>query len=154
LADRKGWRIAQEVCKKLNQRLVVAGPGDFSGYGEYVGVVDYEERGKLLSKARAVFMPSLYLEPFGSVHVEAMLCGTPAITTDWGVFTETIVNGFNGYRCRMFSEFVEATQKVDKLDYKAIRKDAISKYSTQVVAKQYENYFKRLSTLWGKGFYA
>lgn len=153
LVDRKGWRLAQQVCQKLNKRLIVAGPGKFDGYGEYVGVIDHVKRNELMGKAQAIFVPSLYIEPFGSVHAEAMLCGTPCITTDWGAFVDNVQNGFNGYRCRMFSEFVEATSKVKTLDYQAIRDYAISKFSMDVVAKRYEDYFNRLMTLWDNGFY-
>jgi glycosyltransferase involved in cell wall biosynthesis len=153
LTDRKGWQIAQETCQRLGARLIVAGPGEFSGYGEYVGEVGPAERGKLMSRAKAVFVPTLYIEPFGSVHVEAMLCGTPVITTDWGAFAETFQVGVHGYRPHTIAEFVQAAKDVEKLDRAAIRKYARSKFSLDVVAKQYENYFERLMTLWGKGFY-
>lgn len=153
LAGDKGWSIAQEVCEKLGKRLIVAGPGDFEGYGEYVGVVDAKRRGELMSKAQAVFVPSIYVEPFGSVHCEAMLCGTPVITTDWGVFTETVQNGKQGYRCRNFQEFLDATAKVKGLYPQQIRNYAVGKWSLKVVAKQYEAYFENLLTLWSDGWY-
>ena len=38
------------------------------------------ERAELLRNAKAVLMPTYYLEPFGGVNVEAQLCGTPVIT--------------------------------------------------------------------------
>ncbi len=148
LIDRKGWRIAQQVCKKLGKRLVVAGQGEFSGYGEYVGVVGPKERGRLMSRATAVFAPTIYIGPFEGVSAEANLCGTPVITTDWGSFTENVIEGLNGYRCRTLKEFIEATEKVKKLDPAQIRKFAVSRFSTKVVAKQYERYFERLLTLW------
>ena len=45
-----------------------------------------EERLPLLGNAESVLMPTYYLEPFGGVHVEAQLCDTPVITTDWSAF--------------------------------------------------------------------
>lgn len=154
LIDRKGYRIAQEVCEKLGKRLIVAGPGRFSGYGEYVGSVGPEERAKLYGGAIATFVPTLYIEPFANVHVESMACGTPVITTDWGVFTETVEQGKTGFRCRMFKEFLEAAEKVKDLDPVYISNQSHSKYSVDVVRYQYDSYFKRLLTLWEDGWYS
>lgn len=105
-----------------------------------------------MGKAKAVFVPTIYIEPFGSVAVEAQLCGTPVITSDWGAFTETNHHGVTGYRCRTFQQFVDATVLAPKLNTKVIRKVA-EKYSLDNVAKQYDDYFKRLLTLWADGWY-
>ena len=156
LIDRKGWHIAQEVCEKLGKRLIVAGQGEFSGYGEYVGVVGVEKRGELMSRAKAVFVPTTYLEPFGGVHAEALLCGTPVITTNFGVFTETVMNGVNGYRCDTFRDFVAAVEAVEKFSpakRRKIRASAQARFSTRRVAKQYDIYFHRLYELWSDGWY-
>ena len=154
LIDRKGYNIAVDACKVLGKRLVVCGPGKPPEGVDYRGVVGPEERGQIMSRAKAVFVPTQYVEPFANVHVEAMACGTPVITTDWGVFTETVVNGFNGFRCRMMREFVEAAQHVHRLDPYAIRKHAVGMYGLSAVGERYEEYFKRLLTLWGDGWYA
>jgi len=153
LIDRKGYRVAQEVCEKLGKRLVLAGPGEHHGYGEFVGVVGPEERGRLMAGARALFAPTTYIEPFGNVAIEAMACGTPVIATDWGAFTETVVDGVTGYRCRSFAEFIQAAKAAPHLDPQVIRRHILRHYSLGVIGAQYERYFERLSTLWGQGWY-
>lgn len=153
LIDRKGYRIAADVCFDMGKKLIVAGQGDPPLGCEYVGVVGPEERGRLMSRARAVFVPTIYIEPFGNVNTEAQACGTPVITTDWGAFTETVEDGVTGFRCRTFGEFRRAAEKAHMLDPYAIRNRAVNKYSLTTVAKKYEDYFARLLTLWGDGWY-
>lgn len=153
LVDRKGYRIAADVCFDLDARLVVAGQGTPPIGAEYVGVIGPEERGRLMSRAKAVFVPTIYVEPFGNVNVEAQACGTPVITTDWGAFTETVIDGVTGFRCRTFGEFKRAAQEVDRLNPNVIRSHAVANYSLSVIGKKYEDYFQRLLHLWDKGWY-
>lgn len=150
----KGEEIAADVCRKLGKRLIVAGQGTPPAGTEYVGVIGPEQRGALMSRATALFAPTTYIEPFGNIVPEAQACGTPTITTDWGAFTETNVNGLTGYRCRTFGEFLRAAEEVKRLDPAVIRAHAISRYSLDVIGAQYEAYFDRLATLWGEGWYA
>jgi glycosyltransferase involved in cell wall biosynthesis len=153
LIERKGYNIAQEVCKALGKKLILAGPGEASGYGTFVGSVGPEKRAELMGNAIATFAPTLYIEPFGNVVIEAQACGTPTITTDWGAFTETNINGVTGYRCRTLQEFIDAAENVKSLDRQAIRDRAVSLYSVDVIAKRYEDYFTSLLTLWDQGWY-
>ena len=153
LIERKGYQIAVDVCKALGKRLVVAGQGSAPDYGEYVGVVGTEERAKLMGGAIASFVPTIYTEPFGLVVAEAMACGTPVITTDWGAFPENVIQGVNGFRCRTLRQFIDAAVAAPSLDRKAIREYAVNRFGLDVNALLYEKYFNRLMTLWGKGFY-
>jgi len=152
--DRKGFRIAQEVCERLGKRLIIAGPGENpGGYGDYIGSVNPKERAELMGKAIATLAPTLYIEPFGNVVIESQACGTPTITTDWGAFTENNPNGVTGYRCRTLSEFLQAAEDVKKLDRKAIREHSVNRYSLDTIGLEYEAYFQRLLTLWEDGWY-
>jgi glycosyltransferase involved in cell wall biosynthesis len=160
LIRRKGPKIAADVCRQIGAKLVIAGQGMAStapnfvtsdgtvleGDIEYVGLADPVQRARLMGEAKAVFVPTIYLEPFGGVAVEAMLCGTPVITSDWGAFTETVIDGVTGFRCHTMSDFVEAAIRAPSLDRKAIRAYATSRYATSVVGKQYDRYFRRLTT--------
>jgi glycosyltransferase involved in cell wall biosynthesis len=82
-----------------------------------------------------------------------MATGTPVIPSDLGIFTETVQNGFNGFRCNTLAEFVKATEQVKSLDPREIATDTYIKYSTDMIRYKYDRYFNRLLTLWNDGFY-
>ena len=154
MISRKGVNIASEVCKELGVNLIMAGPGnEIPEYGEYIGSVGPEKRAELMSKATGFFAPTMYIEPFGNVVVEAQMCGTPTITTDWGAFTETNINGLTGFRCRTFDEFCRAAEDVKSLDPLTIHKRAVELYSVDTIKYKYDKYFRQLETLWDKGWY-
>jgi glycosyltransferase involved in cell wall biosynthesis len=153
LIDRKGYKIAQDVCEDLGARLILAGPGSQEGYGEFVGVVGPEERGGLMAGAQAMFVPTQYIEPFGNVAIEAMCCGTPVISTDWGAMTETVIDGKTGFRCRTFGEFKRAALRAHEIRPVDCRRHVVDNYSLEVIGAKYERYFERLSHLWKDGWY-
>jgi glycosyltransferase involved in cell wall biosynthesis len=105
-----------------------------------------------MGKAKGVFVPTQYCEPFGGVAVEAQLCGTPVITTDFGAFTETVEHGKTGYRCHTLDHFVWAANNVGKLDPNYIRARAVANYSMSRVRYQFEEFFNTLYDLWGAGW--
>lgn len=157
LIDRKGLAIIDAMSKNLDQKIIVAGGGDTSlvpDNCEYVGVVGPDKRAELLGKAKALICPTLYIEPFGGITVEAMMCGTPVITTDWGGFTETIQEGVTGFRCRRLREFLEATDKVADLDPKEIKAWSMQ-FTTDIVKYKYDTYLKDVLDLKnGRGWYS
>lgn len=153
MIGRKGFQIAIDVCRELGETLVLAGPGKAPAGARHVGEVGPKVRAHLMAGAKAVFVPTTYVEPYGTVVAESMACGTPVITTDWGAFTETVQHGVTGFRCRTLAEFIEAARRAPDLDRKAIRDYAIRRFSMDTVATMYEDYFKRLSLLRGEGWY-
>lgn len=151
----KGLWVANDVAKRTGRRLLLAGQGDptLAPDGEYLGVVSTEERADLLAGAHALLVPSLYLEPFGNVAVEAMLSGTPVITTDWGAFPELVEDGVTGFRCNSLGEF-SAMADEHVLDPATIRARAIARFSMDAVMPLYERWFERIAALDGAGWYA
>lgn len=157
LTERKGLKIVGEVAERTGLPLVVAGFGDESlipAGAEFVGSVEPKQRTELMAGARCLLMPTLYVEPFGLVAVEAQMVGTPVITTDWGAFGETIEQGETGWRCSTLAEFCDATWEANRLDRGHVRRIAKSKYSPAVIGPKYQAYFEKLSTLWEKGWYS
>ncbi len=150
LTAQKGIGIACDVAQRAGVPLKVIGHGDASlvTYGEYLGPLSTREKRDAVSRALAVLCPTMYVEPFGQVAVEAQMSGVPVISTDAGGFTETVVHGVTGYRCRYRGEFVEAVGRALALDRAEILRLAVNRYATDVVAAQYRNYFERLLLLW------
>ena len=152
----KGVEIAMRIAKAVDKKLIVAGPGDFEQvYGfkpwnnvECVGVVGVEERRELLSRASALLCPSIYWEPFGHIHIEAMLSGTPPIASDLGGFVHTIRSGYNGFRVGMniYEQGVWAANNIDKIDPYNLR-DFGLRFSNEQIAPRYEEYFQSLTDM-------
>ncbi|MBF0478662.1 MAG: glycosyltransferase, partial [Candidatus Omnitrophica bacterium] len=152
---KKGLEIAVKCVEEIGGQLKVAGQKDtiLNPRVEYFGVVGSEERTRLMSKAKALFVPTCYLEPFGGVAVEAMMCGTPVISTDFGVFPETVVHGKTGFRCRTFEQFVWAAKNIHLIKPKDCREHAEKNYSIKRVGLMYEEYFEMLKRFSEGGWY-
>jgi glycosyltransferase involved in cell wall biosynthesis len=148
----KGIDLAIQVAEATNKKLVIAGAGPLAdlnytsipSHVEMVGPCNREQRRKLMAKATAILGPTYYIEPFGNMIVEGYMSGTPAITTDWGGFTETVVQGVTGFRCREFREFVSAVNNIDRISPQRCRDWALSMYEDSVVHEQLHEYFKKI----------
>lgn len=151
---KKGIAVACEAAKLAGMPLKLVGHGDASliTYGENLGAVDEATRNDLMARASVLICPTVYVEPYGCIAPEAMMCGTPVVSTDFGGFTETVIPGFTGYRANLLGEFVRGLQAAQDLDRSAIREFAQATYSMEAVQPLYENYFARLSTLWSEGW--
>jgi glycosyltransferase involved in cell wall biosynthesis len=148
VSGEKGIDIAIKTAQATGRRLVIAGPGHVDSVPaqvEVIGYVGVEQRKKLLSQAAALIAPTLYIEPFGNIVVEAAMSGTPVLTTDWGGFTETVVPSVTGYRCRSLQEFAAAVDKINDIKPWNCRAWAMEHYSDQVVHDQFDQYFKRIA---------
>jgi glycosyltransferase involved in cell wall biosynthesis len=153
LNEDKGVRIAAQVAKTLGTKLVVAGQGPIVPEGcDYRGLVGPVERAELMAKAKALFVPSTYLEPFGMVAIEGMMAGTPLITTDWGGLSEINIHGSTGFKCHTLQDFVEAARRVGEIDRARCRRIAESKYTIAAVTPLYQKWFDDLHLLWTTGW--
>jgi len=153
--ETKGIHLAIQATEHTGKKLIIAGPGDLHSLGypsipdhvTMMGQCDVEQRRKLMSKARAIIGLTYYVEPFGNMVVEGYMSGTPAITTDWGGFTETVQQGITGFRCRSFQEVVNAINNIDQISPRACREWAECHYSDRIVHDMFDTYLHKLEDL-------
>lgn len=134
----KGLRAAVELARKAGVKLKVAGGRGISlnRKVKYVGMVGGQKKAGLLSGARALLFPIQWEEPFGLVAAEAMMSGTPVITSDRGSMPE-VVSDDVGFRCRTFEEFLEAVRCVGRISPSACRERAERLFSAEAMARGY-----------------
>lgn len=150
--ESKGINLAIQATRHAGKKLIIAGPGSLEnlGYSEIpnhvtvVGQCNADQRKKLMSKAKAILGLTHYVEPFGNMVAEGYMSGTPAITTDWGGFTDTVKEGVTGFRCRIFKDVVNAIHKIDEISPWDCRQWAEDNYEDSVVHDKLHNYLLNL----------
>lgn len=159
--DCKGLQTVKEIAKHVDMPVIMCG----SGYPEqfldpevpnliYKEPVAGKDRSALLGGAKALLMPTVYCEPFGGAGVEGMLCGTPLLASDFGAFSETVIHGVTGYRCKTLGDWLSAVELVEYMNRGEIAQITRTKYSLESVGAQMDRIFKQISNLDKDGWYS
>ena len=106
--------------------------------------VSHETKVDLLGRAKAMIFPIRWPEPFGLVMVEAMACGTPVITTNWGAAPELVDDGVTGFRRDTDDDLVEAIDKLPAISPAACRERVEARFSALAMVRGYEALYKRV----------
>jgi glycosyltransferase involved in cell wall biosynthesis len=106
--------------------------------------ITHTEKIDLLGRACAMVFPIRWPEPFGLVMVEAMACGTPVVTTNWGAAPELVDDGVTGFRRDGEDDLVEMIAHVGDLDPAACRKRVENLFSGEAMARGYEALFREI----------
>lgn len=153
----KGLDTILAVADHSPYPIVICGQGDPDPWKHpnivYGGQLRGGERSDFLRNARALLAPSTFTEPFCGMAVEAMLCGTPVLSVDYGAMTETVQEGM-GFRCHTLKDWLEGIEKVGDLDREWISNKARSLYSLESCGKKYDIIFQQLNNLYRKGWYS
>jgi glycosyltransferase involved in cell wall biosynthesis len=157
----KGLYTVMEIAKNVDMPVIMCGSGTPEQFLSddipnltYRSPVTGLARSELLRGAYAMLMPTQYTEPFGGAGVEGQMCGTPLIASDFGAFSETVIHGYSGFRCKTLGDYLAAIRGVKQLNRRAIASEARSKYSLQNVGAQMDKIFKQAQALNGKGWYS
>jgi len=147
IIEEKGAKIAYDLANFLKREIQFAGPNimglEETEYCKFIGFVDPEKRKELLSNAAFMIAPSLFSEPCNWSVIESQFSGTPCVTTDFGGFAETNVDGITGYRCSTAKDFVQAIHKIPFIKPEDCYANAVNKYLIQTQCDNYEKFFSR-----------
>src|SRR6266852_1185229 len=138
LHSAKGYHWAVEAAKRTGHRLIVAGGWrpSFTGSIKFVGEVDGSTKAALLARARCLWNPAAWDEPFGLVTIEALLSGTPVLGTHRGALPELITPEV-GALCDTVDDMVAAAESIHTRDPAACRAHAERLFTHVVMAEAY-----------------
>ena len=160
LGGHKGCSIIVELAKLFpNIEFILCGSGDPTPFLKHPNIkykspIHGKERSDYLGSCIAVLCISKYLEPFCGVAVEAQLCGTPVICSDWGGMVETVEQFKTGLRGHTLADYVYGIKMVldGKFDRNYIRNRAADMFDMYKLANNYEYVFKTVLNIHnGKG---
>lgn len=162
----KGLEVIMEIAKRRpNIKFVLCGQGNAAPWTILPNVTSIspfhgparEGRAAFLGTAAAVITPTRYVEPFGGVAAEALLCGTPVIASSFGAFPEYISHESNGWLCRTLQDWLDAVDMATKesagMTYQSIREDAGWIFGMEIVGQHYAQIFRQISNLGDGGWY-
>lgn len=151
ITQQKGAKLVYDICNDIGQDIIFAGPNILNlkdtKYCKFIGFVEPAQRMHLLSDAKFLFAPSLFVEPCNWTVIEAQFSGTPTITTNFGGFTETVLQGETGFRCSTINDIIYSIQNINKLiDPENCYKNANSRFTIEQQCDYYDFIFKSLIT--------
>jgi glycosyltransferase involved in cell wall biosynthesis len=142
LHSAKGYHWAVEGARRSGRRLIVAGGWrpSFRGPVKYVGEVDGSRKRALLARARCLWMPAQWDEPFGLTTIEALFSGTPVLATRRGALPEVLTPDVGAFADTL-DEMVQAAESIAR-DPAACRAHAERYFSHLVMAREYERVYR------------
>lgn len=102
-----------------NAKLMIVGDGNFdAGSNQNIKVLPWQSREamkKFFFETSVVATPSLYLDPFPTVNLEAMAAGKPVIGTCFGGTCEAVADNETGYIVNPYNKKELAAKIIDLL---------------------------------------
>lgn len=111
-----------EIISEIpDAELTVVGGNFKTEYNKNIKFLPWQDREsmkQIFSESAIVVVPSIYLDPFPTVNLEAMAAGRPVVGTCFGGTKETVVNGETGYIVNPYDEKSLTLKIIDLLKHK------------------------------------
>lgn len=126
--------------------------GDKSGYKEIplvhaVGLLKGPDELSVAYSCADYFVMPSYKEAFAQSPMESMACGVPAIVFPVSG-TDELINSKNGVRAKNFTpqdlEIAIRQAMSTKYDAASIRQDMINRFSPEIIAKRYIEFYDKI----------
>jgi glycosyltransferase involved in cell wall biosynthesis len=145
LHSAKGYHWAIEAARKTGRRVLVAGGWrpSFTGTVKYVGEVDGNRKAVLLARARCLWNPVLWDEPFGLVSIEALFSGTPVLGTRRGALPEVLTPEVAAL-CDTLEQILDAQQSIGTRSPEACRAHAERYFTHRAMAERYVEAYRHV----------
>src|SRR5256714_9206344 len=143
----RGYQWAIEAAKRTSRRLIVAGGWrpSFTGVIKYVGEIGGKRKAALLARARCLWMPAQWDEPFGLPTIEALFSGTPVLGTRRGALPEILTPDV-GAISKTLDEMIRAAQGIGTRSPEACRARAERHFTHLRMAEGYVRMYEGLKS--------
>ena len=160
ICPEKGTHLALDVARRLAMKLVLAGSVyPFTWHREYfareilprlaaagpmaefIESPPFARKLELLSRARALLIPTLAPETSSLVAIESMACGTPVVALRRGALPEVVADGTTGFLVNDFDEMTDAVRRVDVIGRRDCRARVEARFSSVRMADGYERLY-------------
>lgn len=111
---------------------------------EYIGEINESQKNEFLGNAIALLFTIDWPEPFGLSMIESLACGTPVIARPCGSVPEVLRHGVTSLLAIEFDDLVKAVKNVESISRAACRQDFERRFTSEVMAQNYERVYQRL----------
>ena len=134
----RGYHWAVDAAKRTGRPLIIAGGWrpSFTGGIRYVGEVGGKRKAVLLARARCLWMPAQWDEPFGLPTIESLFSGTPVLGTKRGALPEILTPDV-GATCATLEDMIKAAETIGTRSPEACRARAERHFTHVKMAESY-----------------
>lgn len=145
LTIEKGTKVAYDLFNFLEEDLILIGPNLLklpdTKWCKFIGFLEPQNRNEIISRAKLSMCPSLFVDPTNWSCIESQFCGTPVISTNWGGFVETNIQGVTGYRFSDTRLLPQLVKNINKIQNQNCLNNARNKFLLKTQMDNYESLF-------------
>lgn len=143
----RGYHWAIDAAKRTGRQLIIAGGWrpSFTGGIKYVGEVGGKRKAVLLARARCLWMPAQWDEPFGLPTIESLFSGTPVLGTKRGALPEILTPDV-GALASSLEEMIKASEAIGTRAPEACRARAERYFTHLKMAESYVRMYEGMTT--------